>query len=460
MICKGRVVLLLEEGVSHREEEEDKTSKKMASYGKFGKSNGGEELVVDIVAESAKDMADDDEAFQIPIAAGSKKNDSNGGIGFVNPLASNTSFEAEKSVDLFAPAAAPDNNNGDEKKKPSSNGGISSSGGFGNDLFDAIDVEEPRETTVNNNDNDSSPVRDFVNPMAAVSSDRVDSAAEAAFTTSDSAFKAKEPFPSSPEATPPPPPHRLDHIEVSLVEDGVEEKEGVLVNATDFFLENNDNYTLSWSEASHKISEVGEDPSRPPLPGWNLPYVRWYLRRIIESLWFRALTMVLIIVDLAVIIMDLATDGGPESNSLTSYQIVDLIITVYFVVEIVLRIFALTHPVFFSTWYNVVDFAVVFITFIVVCVATAGNNWVEALSIFTVVRFVRVFRLVRLYTEKKQIETAARQMVSQNKRRYQQDGYDLDLTYVTPRVIATRYGKEESDLHNLPYFMLLIQLPV
>ena len=59
-----------------------------------------------------------------------------------------------------------------------------------------------------------------------------------------------------------------------------------------------------------------------------------------------------------------------------------------------------------------------------------------------ILRFVRVFRLVRLYTEKQQMETAARQLVSQNKRRYQQDGFDLDLTYVTARVIATSFPSQ------------------
>lgn len=72
--------------------------------------------------------------------------------------------------------------------------------------------------------------------------------------------------------------------------------------------------------------------------------------------------------------------------------------------------------------------------------ALAGSGeWAEKLSILTVLRFVRMVRLIRLCTERKQLETAARQFVSQNKRRYQQDGHDLDLTYVTKRVIATSF---------------------
>lgn len=103
----------------------------------------------------------------------------------------------------------------------------------------------------------------------------------------------------------------FDQIEVSLVEDeGASEPDKVLINATDFFLEHNANYEVSWDEASRRICEVEDDPSKPPLPGCNVDYVRFRLRRVIESLYFRLFTMALIITDVIIVIIDLATSSG------------------------------------------------------------------------------------------------------------------------------------------------------
>ena len=145
-------------------------------------------------------------------------------------------------------------------------------------------------------------------------------------------------------------------------------------------------------------------------------------------------TLLLILVDIIVIIIDLAL-----VNRQPGLEVVDLIISIYFVIEVLVRIGVLTPKFFFIHFYNVIDFVVVFVTFIISVVAITGIDWAAGLALFSALRFIRIIRLVRVYTEKQHLETAARQLISQNKRRYQQDGFDLDLTYVTNRVIATSF---------------------
>ena len=256
----------------------------------------------------------------------------------------------------------------------------------------------------------------------------------------DSIDEPAEPEPNKPSEDPP-----LDYqvnydkIEVSIEDNSNNSNSNeVLQRASLYFLENNDNFLPSWSEIEATIdADLNLDPSKPPNKGLNQEYILWKLRRIVESFWFRIFTFLLIVIDLIVVVIDLCYDF--DTDSFNEYQIVDLIITIWFVLELVLRVVALTPQVFLARWYNCIDFAVVLITFVIVIVAVTGNAWAEKLSILTFLRFVRLFRLIRVCTERKQLETAARQMVSQNKRRYQQDGHDLDLTYVTKRVIATSF---------------------
>lgn len=223
-------------------------------------------------------------------------------------------------------------------------------------------------------------------------------------------------------------------IEISLEEGAGDPTDEVLDRAAGFFVEHNENYEISWADASHMISDAETDPSKPPVPGLNKEYLTWRLRRTIESIFFRLFTLLLILVDIVIVIVDLSIEGSQPG-----LQIVDLVISIYFVIEVSLRLIALKPHAFFIHWYNVLDLVVILVTFIISVIALSGTNWAEGLSLFTALRFVRIVRFVRIYTEKKNIETAARQLISQNKRRYQQDGFDLDLTYVTNRVIATSF---------------------
>ena len=77
----------------------------------------------------------------------------------------------------------------------------------------------------------------------------------------------------------------FDHIEVEVsLEDNMvdyKEKSETINRASDFFLENNDNFRLSWQEVAEKIDkDLDMDPSRPPQPGCNKEYLRCFTKFI------------------------------------------------------------------------------------------------------------------------------------------------------------------------------------